>query len=739
MTYEERNFAMKIKEGQKSIGRMLATGVAMVSFGARAITTNVSTVAELAGALEYLNEKHSPSDTVILEPGHYALDDLHLQYWHKTYGRWEEGNSHLGLSYFTMRGKTGNPRDVVLYLERPDTNTLSMIYSYVGGVRDLTISNFTASSRSACGNVNNSSIYSNVVVTTCSGAKQGSAANNGLWQDCWFEDCSATTYGGAIGGAAKLVGCTVTNCTCGNQGGGVFKAVMTDCTIADCSSETEGGGAYQAVLTGCMIRNCTSPLGGGAHLGALTNCWIEGCSADNGGGVSTATLYDCVVTNNTATTAGGGLHAVNGSYTAEKCRIVGNTAGTMGGGANESSLTDCLVAGNSARQYGGGVSGKSAGTTASYVLTDCVVSNNTLSGTFTSADKNSPGGAGAIFVTLNGGRVTMNLLSIDDSEKNFYAYGGGIYSCTATDVTIDGNAVTGTCKNTQGGGAANSTLLRCRVLNNIAATLGAGVIAGSATECVISNNASLNASAAVRNIRLDGCKVYGSSIDPQGWILNTEIRGYTNGNVIARGTCVLARDADLYVKGPNHLVVSYGAFTNCLFAGQNITTAYAALFAATKERETELSSCTIADNRVPFTHSGFTDESGAKFTAVNCIFSDNYTDEGEDSDLRSSYNNLQFTSCLIKKCLSPGKLEDLKYDCPGCITGKSAKFGRTEETPYVVRSSSPAVGQGLYQDWMASATDIRRDAAFPRSVNGLVDMGCFQGCVPGPGFMLLLR
>ena len=737
---------MKIREGQKSIGRMLATGVAMVSFGAQAITTNVSTVAELAGALNYLNEKHSASDTVILEPGLYALDDLHLQFFHKTHGQWEDGNSHLGLSYFTMRGKTGNARDVVLYLERPDTNTLSMIYSYVGVVRDLTISNFTAAVRSACANANNNSIYSNVVVTVCS-AKQGAGAQNGSWRNCWFENCSAKTCGGAIGSAstdrmANLVGCTVTNCTSGNQGGGVYRAVMTDCTIMDCSSVNEGGGAYQSILTGCTIRNCTTPKdGGGAYLGALTNCWIEGCSADNGGGVSTATLYDCVVSNNTATTAGGGLHAVNGSYTAEKCQIVGNTAGTKGGGANESSLTDCLVAGNSARLYGGGVCGKDSisSSVASYVQTDCVISNNTIGGTFTSEDTLAPGGAGATFVTLNGGRVTMNLTAIDNTEKNLYAY-GGLYTCTATDVLIDGNAVTGVCKNVQGGGAANSTLLRCEVLNNISSTLGGGVCSGKATACVISNNASLNASAAVRGVRLDGCKVHGGSVDPQGSVLNTEFRGYTNGNVIARGCNVLARDADLYVKGSVHLVTSYGAFTNCLFAGNNLTTASASLFAATKNHETLLSFCTIADNRAPYTHSGFKEEGDvANFTAVNCIFSDNYKDDGTASDLQSSFYNLQFTSCLIKQCRSPETLEKLESDCPGCITGKSAKFSRIEETPYIVRSSSPAVGNGLYEDWMASATDIRRDPAFPRSVDGKVDMGCYQGCVPGPGLLLFLR
>ena len=619
----------------------------------------------------------------------------------------------------------------------PDTNTLSMIYSYVGVVRDLTISNFTADARSACGNVNNSSQYSNVVVTTCS-TKQGPGANNGLWRDCWFENCSATRYGGAIGGAANLVGCTVTNCTCADVGGGVFKAVMTDCTIADCSSVNEGGGAYQAVLTGCTIRNCTSPKdGGGAYLGALTNCWIEGCSADNGGGVSTATLYDCVVTNNTATTAGGGLHAVNGSYTAEKCQIVGNTAGTRGGGVNESSLSDCLVAGNSARLYGGGVCGKDK-SLASYVLTDCVISNNTIGGTFTSEDKNAPGGAGATYVTLNGGRVTMNLTVIDNTEKNLYAF-GGLYTCTATDVLIDGNAVTGICKNVQGGGAANSTLLRCEVLNNISSTLGGGVCNGKATACVISNNASLNASAAVRGIRLDGCKVYGGSIDPQGSILNTEFRGCTNGNVIARGASVLTRDADLYVKGPLHLVTSYGAFTNCLFVGNDLATGSSVLFSATDNRETILSSCTVADNRMTNTHSGFGSEKNAKFIAVNCIFSDNYTIDGEACDLRSNYTSLQFTHCLIKKCLKPTTLEGFDYECPGCITGKSAKFGRIEETPYIVRSSSPAVGNGLYEDWMASATDIRRDPAFPRSIDGKVDMGCYQGCVPGPGLMLLFR
>ena len=118
---------------------------------------------------------------------------------------------------------------------------------------------------------------------------------------------------------------------------------------------------------------------------------------------------------------------------------------------------------------------------------------------------------------------------------------------------------------------------------------------------------------------------------------------------------------------------------------------------------------------------------------------DNFTDGGAPADLRSSYPNVQFTSCLIKKIDSPSSLDGCKFPCTGCITGKGAKFCREGDDPYRIRTSSPAVGSGLYQDWMASATDIRRDPAFPRSVNGKVDMGCYQGCVPGPGLLLFLR
>lgn len=644
---------MKIREGQKSIGRMLATGVAMVSFGAQAITTNVSTVAELVGALRAWNNStySKSSNTMILKAGSYDLTDYAEDFYFVGYKVMTNINNRIGISSFTLRGETDNPRDTVLYCRDGDTNGRSLLYNYAGRVRDLTVSNVVSKTRGAgIYNHNMNSFCSNVVVTCCTAAENG---------------------------------------------GGMSSGVLTDCVLIGNVSQKAGGGTVGSGLVHCEVRDNVAK------------------GSNGGGGLFQGFALDSVFVGNSASSASGG-----------------GVSGSKG-------LTNCLIACNSARKQGGGAYG---GDVQNYQMVECVVSNNTICGAFSKGKGDAqPCGAGVSYAKLEGGRVTMNLISIDNPEKDLYACGGGVCSCVAEDVVIDGNAVTGVCNNTQGGGAYNSTLTRCMVMNNISSTLGSGIISGTATDCVISNNASMNGSAAVRGAKLDGCMIYGGSIDPQESVLNTVIRGYTNGNVIARGTSVLARDADLHIEGSTHLVIGWGGFTNCLFVGQDMTTSYSALFGASKNNETILSSCTIADNRVPYTHAGFKDESNAKFTAVNCIFSDNFTDGGVASDLRSSYTNLQFTSCLIKKVLSFRTLEELRYDCPGCITGKSAKFSRIEETPYIVRSSSPAVGNGLYEDWMASATDIRRDPEFPRSVDGKVDMGCYQGCVPGPGLLLFLR
>lgn len=652
-------------------------------------TVVVATVDEFRAALEAMNESHSASDTIVLKRGTYAVDDLAVQYFHKTDGVLKDSNAHLGLSYFTVRGETGDPRDVVLCYGNADCDTSKwFVYSYCGVMRDVTISNCNAAAKGVFGNVNRNSVYSNVVVTCCS-ASQG-IVTSGRWIDCQFVGNSVSGEGGVVYGTTPWV---------------------EGCRFVENAAVLDGGAAYGA--------------------NSFTNCVFIGNRARNGGAIAGATAVRCVFSNNVATANGGA--AISASL--EDCELVGNIAGVSGGGASACLMSGCLVSGNSASVAGGGVYGD--GTYANrYLLADCVVSNNVVQ----SKDAATMGG-GVACAKMVRGRVTMNRNIIDNEAKTVYSYGGGIYKSTAEDVMIDGNALTGVCKNTQGGGAYGSTLTRCVVMNNIVETLGSGVCGGVATECVISNNVSLGKGGAVRGTVLYGCRLCEGAIDPQGLpVVDTVISGYTNGNVMARGANAIVQESDVWFDGALSLVVSHGAFTNCLIVGQNMHKGFGSLFSAAKNKTTVLSSCTVAGNCVSYTHAGYTDDSGAKFEAVNCIFSDNFTDDGVTaSDLRTGYMNLQFENCLIKSLSSPFSLGDLKYPCADCITGVEARFCMEDEDPYRLKTTSPALGRGVVQNWMSSANDIRRNDRYPRTVNGKVDIGCYQGAFPGMGFIFSFR
>ena len=59
--------------------------VAVLALLAHGLTTNVSTVAELAGALQYMNENyHNGSHSLVLKTGHYDVTDLNLQYFNSS-------------------------------------------------------------------------------------------------------------------------------------------------------------------------------------------------------------------------------------------------------------------------------------------------------------------------------------------------------------------------------------------------------------------------------------------------------------------------------------------------------------------------------------------------------------------------------------------------------------------------------------------------------------------------------
>ena len=134
-------------------------------------------------------------------------------------------------------------------------------------------------------------------------------------------------------------------------------AVLGGFTLRNGSTPPNGGGIWSSSLglvettVGCVVTNCrTGGNGGGAYQGRLRDCIITGNSAStNGGGTAMAVVDKCLSQANSANTSGG----LNGEV-ARQWRILANTASRSGGGASgPSSLLGCAIALNPAADCGG--------------------------------------------------------------------------------------------------------------------------------------------------------------------------------------------------------------------------------------------------------------------------------------------------------------------------------------------------------------------------------------------------
>ena len=528
----------------------------------------------------------------------------------------------------------------------------------------------------------------------------------------------------------------------------MYNARAFGCTFEG-NSATSGGGAFGGVFSNCTFRaNSATSYGGGLCNGVATNCTIIGNTAQYGGGVtatsSSYTRFDCVVAGNTSTSTGGGVYSsaagnawvyggavsnnvsgasAGGLYqcSATGCVVMANSAVSHGGGTYDCMLSDCLVACNVATNSGGGCYGSARNK--SVIDAGSVISNNVC----------GAGGGGAHQSTISNSRICMNFMN--GLTAATYSSGGGVYSCTVTGSTIDGNAVVlgKATTNTQGGGSYASALTNCVICNNYVDNLGGGVAAGTAYGCIISNNACKTTSGAngTRNLTsLVNCDIYEDTVDAQGPVVNCRILNYTNGNVIAEG-------ANVYTNGllaaPPQLVKSYGWFTNCLFAGNHVTT----LINYTKAKYSVFSNCTIADNWYANATTGFIGPTNT-LTLINCIVAGNRNANGSATlNFNPSYSYMALTNCVIGSFDNNVQLE---YPMSNIITNNNPRFVNDgSRDSYALKTSSPAVGKGLVQDWMADALDIRSDERYPRLRDGLVDIGCYECWLDPVGTCLLFR
>ena len=490
-----------------------------------------------------------------------------------------------------------------------------------------------------------------------------------------FGDMTRPVFGLYSGGVRHL---TVSNGTRGVVAGG-SGSQMTNIYVTCCSNSTlKGGAGYQ---------------------GTWRNCLLAGNCAQLGGGLYSCTAYNCIISNNQATSNGGGVY---GGTTVESL-LIGNRAAN-GGGAYGGTVRGGRIELNDADYSGGGAYG-------AVISNKCVIYGNSL------ARFNKEGSASR--------------------------YGAGVRDGSVYDSKIIGNAVLGGGGHKQGGGAYSSNLYDCLIANNYSASLSSAINGGQAIRCVISNNmATATTSYPIRQLSTSGkglvdCTVYNEFCNAVKIADRCKFIGFTGkwtltaeDNPHAPGTYSVSTTSLNLLYAGNHL-------TNCLVA--NNTAGY--LFRLVSAGSSAVN-CTFVDNKINyFAHEVVTNN----VRISNSIFAGNKKADGSAlSTYFQGYSagntNVTLNCCAFDKPIYSAAANKAPAFQSNIYQFSDMKFdSKNEEHPYSLKRSSPARGKGEVQDWMADATDFRRDPAFPRLRDGLVDLGCYQCWLDPIGFKFCIQ
>ena len=421
-----------------------------------------------------------------------------------------------------------------------------------------------------------------------------------------------------------------------------------------------------------------------------------------------AVFENCIFRDNIAG-YGGAVFARGSTYSTmplfKNCVITNNTSAYCGGGAaGYARFENCLVAYNktsSNKKHGGGIYGRSSGNRAIVI----------------------------------GGEVASN-----ETSSGYQSQGGGVYWAKCTNVTIRDNLARGS-----GGGAAESTLVDCRVFANRAngssdssGGHGGGLYSCTATNSVIRFNR-LTSSKNGDGGGACSCKLVGCDISCN--TSNYHVAGVSLGAAHFCVNCTITNNCGTSCCGG---VYGEGVLYNCLIAGnQGPTTASYVDFAAgasgihsgvTDGKPIRLVNCTVAGNKgVKGGQSKAPCGGVYNAVLVNTVVSGN-TSEGHTTQcatIRAATN-----SCATVLT------DTAKY--PGCIT-TDPKFIGTGDHPYALSAKSPCRDMGFYDKddpawaWVTDPDDPRSVdlAGKPRLAGKGLDMGCYEYVLPG--FLLLVR
>ena len=283
----------------------------------------------------------------------------------------------------------------------------------------------------------------------------------------------------------RLIGFRLVGGHAATSGGGAFftqySGHLENCLVADCEAAAGGGGVAGAArargpsLTDCTVTNnvALSGDGGGVlNASALVRCDIRAnvCHGaawnnGNGGGASSVQVVsNCVFRQNWALNPDQAGHASraagNGGALNDAVRVVGSTFEANVCTASGGAISVASDGGGTGNRVVGNVSGR-AGAVWRGAWTDCLVASN------------------------------VNTSVVADARNG----GGGVTSAVCTNVVLIGNRA-----QSFGGGAAVSTLVDCRVVDNVVSNdtsyglgHGGGLYGGGAWRCEIVGNVACGA------------------------------------------------------------------------------------------------------------------------------------------------------------------------------------------------------------------------------------------------------
>jgi len=354
-----------------------------------------------------------------------------------------------------------------------------------------------------------------------------------------------------------------------------------------------------------------------------------------------------------------------------------------GGGVFGGIVSNCTITGNSVHDGGGGaaactinnctISGNSArfngdgGGTYGGTINNCIISGNS-----------ALDGGGTYLGTVNNCTIIENIAV---SFNGIDGRGGGTFLGTVNNCTISGNSA-----GFNGGGTYHGTVNNCIISGN-SADEGGGTCCGTINNCTISGNSATNVGGGTYRGTANNCTISGNSAAKGGGTYWSDINN-----------CTISGNSAEYEGGGTY----YGAINNCIICGNTAMNGGGA-YCGNGYMYNSVNNCTICGNSASDCGGGIYGNPLDYSVINNCIIWDN-----------SANVSNNFYDCTIN------------YSCTTPLPSGEGNISRNPQfissSDFHLKITSPCINAGT-NAFAPMPYDLD---SYPRIVNGIVDMGCYE-------------